>query len=181
MHQNNIDFYLYLFLFFCRGVHNMSHEKIERQHFQSSLKNAILSCLPDLVVAKHAGALRWFNLLISGTSTLNSQGQIAESCVSLLLDVTKEISARWNQYTSILRTRFGLYGLPFEPDLYDAELPLTSKYNALPNTLVSIIKNAATAQQQNTVIDLKKFCSAGKNDNFYSLTSKGKHSKNNLL
>lgn len=136
---------------------------MSRKNFETSLKNAILSCLPDLVMTKHAGSLRWFNLLISGLSTANSQAQIGESCVRLLLDVTKEIGTRWNQYSSILRTRFGLYGLPFEPDLFDAELPITSKYNSFPNTLVSIIKNSATAQQQNTVIDLKKFCSTGKN------------------
>lgn len=143
------------------GVHNMPSERVERQHFEVSLKNGILRCLSELPASQNAGALRWFNLLISGTSTMHSQTQIAETCVELLIDVTKEISGRWNQYTSILRTRFGLYGLPFEPHLFDAELPLASKYNSLPNTLVSIIKNAAAAQQQNTVIDLKKFCSAG--------------------
>ena len=141
----------------------MCHEKFERQnYFESSVKMAILNCIPDLVLAKYAGSLRWFNLLIAGTSTLASQGQIAESCVQLLLDVTKEIGNRWNQYTALLRTRFGLYGLPFEPDLFDAELPLSAKYNSLPSTLVSIIKNAASAQQQqNSTIDLKKFCSTG--------------------
>lgn len=139
----------------------MPSERVERQHFEVSLKNGILRCLSELAASQNAGALRWFNLLISGTSTMHSQTQIAETCVELLLDVTKEISGRWNQYTSILRTRFGLYGLPFEPHLFDAELPLASKYNSQANTLVSLIKNAAVFQQQNTVIDLKKFCSAG--------------------
>lgn len=92
--------------------------------------------------------LRCYNLLIAGSSTANSQAQIADRWVQLLLDVTKEIGSRWNQYTSILRTRFGLYGLPFEPDLFDAELPLSLKYNSLPNTLVSILKNVANPQQQ---------------------------------
>lgn len=55
-----------------------------------------------------------------------------------------------------------MYGLPFEPDLFDAELPLIAKYNSSPNTFSSIImKNAPATQQQNTIIDLKKFCSPG--------------------
>lgn len=130
-----------------------------RRIFQSTLKSAILACLPELAVAKYAGALRWFTLLISGTSTVASQGQIAEKCVELLLNVTEEIENRWTPYTSLLRTRFGLYGLPFDPDLFDAELALSTKYNAMPNSLAAMVDNAATVQQQNNVIDFKKFCS----------------------
>lgn len=130
-----------------------------RRIFQSTLKSAILACLPELAVAKYAGALRWFTLLISGTSTVASQGQIAEKCVELLLKVTEEIENRWTPYTSLLRTRFGLYGLPFDPDLFDAELALSTKYNAMPNSLAAMVDNAATIQQQNNVIDFKKFCS----------------------
>lgn len=137
----------------------MPADRVERRNFQSTLKTAILSCLPELATAKYAGALRWFTLLISGTSTGASQGQIAEKCVELLLQVTEEIENRWTPYTSLLRTRFGLYGLPFDPDLFDAELALSTKYNAMPNALASMVENAATIQQQNNVIDFKKFCS----------------------
>lgn len=145
-----------------RGVSNMPRDRAERPQFEMALKVAILSCIDDMSLAENAGALRWFTLLISGTSTLGSQAAIAETSVRLLLNVTKEIAQRWNPNTSILRTRFGLYGLPFEPHLFDAELPLTSKCTALPSSLAAIVKNCgAAAQQQNSVIDLKKFCSAG--------------------
>lgn len=137
----------------------MPADRVERRNFQLTLKTAILACLPELATARYAGALRWFTLLISGTSTGSSQGQIAEKCVELLLQVTEEIEKRWTPYTSLLRTRFGLYGLPFDPDLFDAELALSTKYNAMPNALASMVENAATIQQQNNVIDFKKFCS----------------------
>lgn len=142
----------------------MPPDRPERQQFEMSLKVAILDCINDLPRAENAGALRWFTLLIYGTSTVGLQAAVAEASVRLLLNVTKEISQRWNANTSILRTRFGLYGLPFEPHLFDAELPLTSKCAAaLPSALAAIVKNCgAAAQQQNSVIDLKKFCSAGK-------------------
>lgn len=138
----------------------MPFDKDVRNDFQGALKHAIMTCLPELVAAKNAGPMRWFNLLVSSTSTQNSQRDIGKSCLQLLLSVANEMAARWNPYTSVLRTRFGLYGLPFEPDLFDAELPLSSKLTAAPGSLSSILKNAASAQ--NSVIDLKKFCSGGK-------------------
>lgn len=162
----------------------MLPDRFDKVMFEKSLRNAILDCLPDLVFAKYSGAMRWFTLLVSTSSTFTSQSQISEACLNLLLDVTKEMAKRSNQYTSLLRTRytpamdlnfeicsieypilphrFGLYGLPFEPDLFDAELPLIAKYNSSPNAFSSIIiKNAPATQQQNTIIDLKKFCSPG--------------------
>lgn len=137
----------------------MQFDKGIRIEFELALRNAVLVCLPDLVQAKNAGPMRWFNMLVSYTSTASSQVPIGLSCVSQLLKVANEMADRWNPYTSVLRTRFGLYGLPFEPDLFDTELPLSSKLPATPGSLSSIIKTAASSQ--NSVIDLKKFCSGG--------------------
>lgn len=137
----------------------MMFDKGIRIEFEQILRNAVLTCLPDLVQAKNAGPMRWFNMLVSYTSTATSQVSIGLSCVSQLLKVANEMAERWNPYTSVLRTRFGLYGLPFEPDLFDTELPLSSKVSSSHGSLSSIIKNAASAQ--NSVMDLKKFCSGG--------------------
>lgn len=147
------------FAFIYRGVQYMLFDKGIRIEFEQVLRNVVLACLPDLVQAKNAGPMRWFNMLVSYTSTASSQVAIGLSCVSQLLNVANEMANRWNPYTSVLRTRFGLYGLPFEPDLFDTELPISSKVTAAPGSLSSIIKTAASAQ--NSVIDFKKFCSGG--------------------
>lgn len=138
----------------------MAFDKGIRIEFDLVLRNAVLVCLPELVQTKNAGTMRWFNMVVAFTSTASSQSAIGMSCVSQLLKVANEMANRWNPYTSVLRTRFGLYGMPFEPDLFDAELPLLSKASGPPGSLSFIIKTAASAQ--NSVVDLKKFCSAGK-------------------
>jgi len=87
----------------------MLPDRFDKVLFEKSLRNAILDCLPDLVSAKYSGALRWFTLLVSTSSTFVSQCQISEACLNLLLEVTKEMAKRSNQYTSLLRTRFAFY------------------------------------------------------------------------
>lgn len=84
----------------------MLPDRFDKVMFEKSLRNAILDCLPDLVFAKYSGALRWFTLLVSTSSTFVSQSQISEACLNLLLEVTREMAKRSNQYTSLLRTRY---------------------------------------------------------------------------
>lgn len=130
-------------------------------NFEKNLEKAILKCLPNIVQSKHSSALRWFMLLIAGVSTSNIQGSIAEECVSLLLKIVTETNRRWNPYSSLLRTRFGLYGLPFESEIFDAEIPLPTKLNSAPVTIASVIKSATIPQFQNQGLDLKQFCISG--------------------
>lgn len=49
--------------------------------------------------------------------------------------------------------------MPFEPDLYDIDIPLNSKSNSLATTLAALIKNAVSTQK-NISVDLKKLCSS---------------------
>ena len=75
------------------------------QNFEEALKISILQSLKEIVNSKYAGAMRWFMLLISGTSTIETQNLISEACVQLLLDTTKEMEKRKNPYNSLLKTR----------------------------------------------------------------------------
>lgn len=125
--------------------------------FEKSLKQAIITCLPEIIHSNHAGALRWFTLLISGTSTCDSHGPISEKCISLLKDVASEMRKRSNPYTALLRTRFGLYGSPFESEIFDSQ-PLTSKNTNVTYTC-SITKTTGTGAN-NQSIDLRSVCIA---------------------
>lgn len=128
-----------LLLTVLEGAQNMP--QIEQcQNFEDALKTSITNALPFVIRAEHAGALRWFTLLISGTSTLDSQNEIAEKSVALLVDLAREIVNRNDPYTMLLRARFGLYGLPFEPELFDAELPNMNKCSNLIYTYVPVAK-----------------------------------------
>lgn len=156
------------------GAHNMIDQK-QCHDFENSLKSAILSSIPDIVKIQHAGALRWFILLISATSNSESQASISVEITKLLIDVLKEMSKRTNTLNSVLQARFGLYGMPFESELFDTELPtftrsspnVNAPYSNVfwPKTVTTTGVQQQQQQQQNQFSDLKTFCSTGNNYN----------------
>ena len=108
--------------------------------------------------------------MITATSNFDSQALISVAIMRLLIDVLTEISKRPNALNSILQSRFGLYGMPFESELFDTELPLFGKgtnvlYSNvfLPKSNGGAVSSSGVQQQQhqNQFSDLKSFC-AGK-------------------
>jgi baculoviral IAP repeat-containing protein 6 (apollon) len=150
------------------GAQNIVDQK-QCFSFDLALKNSILASIPDIIQTTHAGAVRWFTMLISATSNAESQGAISTALMKLLIEVLNEISERPNPMNSILQSRFGLYGMPFESELFDAELPSIGRNNNVPYCNVFLTKSGTTTtangqqqQQQNQFSDLKNFCSSGK-------------------
>lgn len=120
--------------------------------YEQVLAQSIQECLLAAKSIKHAGSLRWLNLLICDTVNSFSYLEIAEKCIQLLLETSTELERRYNPYSALLRTRFGLYGLPFELELFDIELPqFNNKSTTHPVTLASIIKFATSIQSCTTV------------------------------
>ncbi|KAG5670331.1 hypothetical protein PVAND_000606 [Polypedilum vanderplanki] len=150
------------------GAQNLVDQK-QCHAFQNSLKDSILAAIADIKNISHAGALRWLIILISGTSNAESQAEISTEIIRLLIDVLSEISTRSNPLNSVLQSRFGLYGMPFESELFDMELPSFVKGGSNSNSLYSNVflpKSNGTngsqqqqQQQQNQFSDLKNFCS----------------------
>lgn len=138
------------------GAQNVLHGEV-CQEFEAGLKKAIVDALPSIIKSEYAGALRWFTLLIAGTSSLDAQNEITEQSIKLLLDIAAEMVTRNNPHGLLLRSRFGLYGLPFEPELFDAELPSLSKTSNLVYTYVPASKPSGI-QLGNQPMDLKSFC-----------------------
>lgn len=125
-----------------------------RPEFELALKHAMHVCIASLSAASSASALRWFNVLVAGTSTATTH-EIGASCVKVLLTIANELAGRWTPQSAILRSRFGLYGLPFEPELFDTELP---------TGLANVMRSSSSGQhsQFNTSVqDLKKMCTGG--------------------
>lgn len=132
--------------------------------FEYALKCSLISLVPEITKASHAGAVRWFTTLISATSNIESQTEISKSIMKLLTEILHEIAERPNTYNSILQSRFGLYGMPFESELFDSELPWVGKNNSLSyySMYTRASANASSAQQntQNQFNDLKNFCTS---------------------
>jgi baculoviral IAP repeat-containing protein 6 len=151
------------------GAQNMIDQK-QCYSFEVALKNSILALIPDIINTTYAGALRWFTLLISATSNCETQGPISIAIIKLLIEILNEISKRSNNLNSILQSRFGLYGFPFESELFDTELPAFSKNgNGMPYSNVFMPKPNASGtqqqqQQQNHFSDLKNFCASDNSD-----------------
>uniref|UniRef100_A0A1Q3FEM5 Dual E2 ubiquitin-conjugating enzyme/E3 ubiquitin-protein ligase BIRC6 n=1 Tax=Culex tarsalis TaxID=7177 RepID=A0A1Q3FEM5_CULTA len=139
------------------GAQNMIDKDVCNA-FEKSLKQAIITCLPEIINSSHAGALRWFTLLISGASTCDSHGPISERCIALLKDVASEMRQRVNPYAALLRTRFGLYGSPFEAEIFDSQ-PLLAKGANVTYASCSITKTTGTGTG-NQSIDLRSVCIA---------------------
>lgn len=128
--------------------------------FEVALKNAILDSVPNMIRSNYAGALRWFSILIAGTSTAESQGVISTSLIKLLIDVLNEISNRPNPLNSLLQARFGLYLTPFESELFDSDLTALNKNNC-NFSYAPVLKSAGGSGQNSQLSDLKSFCVAG--------------------
>lgn len=142
-------------------------DQIQCFNFEMSLKNSILAAVPNIVKTSHAGAVRWFAMLISATSNAESQAAISTALMKLLIEVLEEIANRPSQMNSILQSRFGLYGMPFESELFDSELPSVGRNTSASYCNVFYTKTGATTttgqqqqQQQNQFSDLKNFCSS---------------------
>lgn len=139
----------------------MPPELITKMKFSLAIKDAITQTLPDLPIAKYSSVIRWFTMLTCSTSTAESHNSISEICIKLLMEIAKEIDNRWDPNCSLLGTRFGLYSYPFEPELFDFDLPNLNKNNvASPSTLVNIIRSNA-GLLQSSGMDFKKLSSIG--------------------
>ena len=143
------------FLYFSGAQYIMVHNQCYA--FEVALKNTLQESIPDIIKSNFAGGLRWFSLLISSTSTAESQGAISSSLMSVLTDVLREISNRPSPLNSLLQARFGLYGMPFESELFDLELPSLNNKNTSTSYASLLKPNNA---QHNNLSDLKNFCSS---------------------
>ncbi|XP_065342145.1 baculoviral IAP repeat-containing protein 6 isoform X6 [Cloeon dipterum] len=108
-------------------------------NFDLTLLNALLNALPMVPKALSAGALHWFFMLLSRKALLNP-AQTGQRCMTLLQQVALELGSRSSPEHMLLRTRFGLYGLPLEPEIFDADLPQQQcKSSSIPLSYATIV------------------------------------------
>ena len=90
--------------------------------FTVTLLHALLDCLPGIGRVYSAGSLKWFFTLLNRVKCMDV-GKTAEMCADLLAVVARHYSQRTNSWHSLLKARYGLYGNPFDPDLFNMDLP----------------------------------------------------------
>ncbi|KAJ8880717.1 hypothetical protein PR048_017187 [Dryococelus australis] len=107
--------------------------------FDGCVLQALLEWLPSVASVRSAGTLRWFLLLLCRVMSLDVSATTGQTCASLLAQVAEELRARSNRYHLLLRTRFGLYGTPFEAEMFDIDPPVSAKFSSTPITYASVV------------------------------------------
>ncbi|XP_034239276.1 baculoviral IAP repeat-containing protein 6 isoform X4 [Thrips palmi] len=137
------------FILVCiKGVQSLNEG--EGLALEKTVLDSLMDWLPTIGATKSAGALRWFLLLLMRVSPLDGDGVIGRECVFLLTLVAGELSNRTNPYHLLLRSRFGLYGTPFDPELFDVDPPVSGKSTSVPLTYASVVQGDTSMNTTST-------------------------------
>ncbi|XP_035825485.1 baculoviral IAP repeat-containing protein 6 [Aplysia californica] len=97
--------------------------------FNHSLLQALLDSFPLLPACASSGALRWFFSLLNRVKCMDAD-LVARRCDQLVQAVAQQYHQRGLPQQALLKTRYGLYGNPFEAELFDMELSGITKPGA---------------------------------------------------
>lgn len=114
-------------------------EDTSKSNFDVVLFDALLNLLSDIEQIQSAGGLQCIMLLLYKVMNQEHLQELTTKCLSLLFRISDELMKRTNQYHLILRSRFGLYGTPFEPELFDIEPPPPGKSSSTSVTYASVV------------------------------------------
>ncbi|XP_044731226.1 baculoviral IAP repeat-containing protein 6 [Chrysoperla carnea] len=114
------------------------------QEFDTAVLLSLLRASNALGHIQSSSALRWYTMLLQHvitvqTITIKSTYTLALECLSLVCKIAKQLQTRSNPYHQLLRSRFGLYGMPFEPELLDIEPPVFHKSSSYPVTFATVV------------------------------------------
>lgn len=98
--------------------------------------------IDDIEHIQSAGGLQWLMLLLYRVTHQDRLEEITGKCLQLLWKIADELSQRVNPYHLILRSHFGLYGTPLEPELFDIEPPPPGKSSSTSVTYASVVTGA---------------------------------------
>ncbi|XP_066259587.1 baculoviral IAP repeat-containing protein 6 isoform X2 [Euwallacea similis] len=116
----------------CRGAKNIN--KSLGDHFNSSVLNSLLSIMSHIKQIKSAAGLHWLLCLLLKVTKKDNEQLVTSKCVELLTEVSNDLIQRSNPYHLLLRSRYGLYGVPTEPELFDVDPPQFAKGSSTSST-----------------------------------------------
>ncbi|KAK6180714.1 hypothetical protein SNE40_008714 [Patella caerulea] len=118
-------------------------------NFSYQLLQAMLDCLPLVACTSSSGAMQWFFTLFNHVKCMDV-ATVSKKCMEILTAVAKLYAERASPLHNLLKTRYGLYGHPFDPDLFDVELPANLRQGTQASTYANVIKGTASTST-NTV------------------------------
>ncbi|XP_037726370.1 baculoviral IAP repeat-containing protein 6 isoform X3 [Drosophila subpulchrella] len=148
-----------LLIMLTEGATNLPAEVQDHTTLDYSFKSAIANTFPELPRAQCGSVVRWYMMLTCATSTAQSHNSISELAINLLKDIAVEIDKRWDPHCALLATRFGLYGYPFEPEIFDFDFPNVSRQGPGSSVaLTNVIRSSSTILPV-TGLDIKRLSS----------------------
>ncbi|XP_050990219.1 baculoviral IAP repeat-containing protein 6 isoform X2 [Labeo rohita] len=105
-----------------------------QQGFGQALFKALLDNMPYLPAAATGGSVFWYFVLLNYVKDEDLAG-CSTACASLLTAVSRQLQDRLTPLEALLQTRYGLYGSPFDPVLFDLEVSGSSCKNAFSSSI----------------------------------------------
>ncbi|XP_035388620.1 baculoviral IAP repeat-containing protein 6 isoform X8 [Electrophorus electricus] len=107
-----------------------------QQGFGQALLRALLDNMPYLPAAATGGSVFWYFVLLNYVKD-EDLASCSTACASLLTAVSRQLQERLTPLEALLQTRYGLYGSPFDPVLFDLEVSGSSCKNAYNSSVSS--------------------------------------------
>uniref|UniRef100_A0A8C1V3E6 Dual E2 ubiquitin-conjugating enzyme/E3 ubiquitin-protein ligase BIRC6 n=1 Tax=Cyprinus carpio TaxID=7962 RepID=A0A8C1V3E6_CYPCA len=105
-----------------------------QQGFGQALFKALLDNMPYLPAAATGGSVFWYFVLLNYVKD-EDLASCSTACASLLTAVSRQLQDRLTPLEALLQTRYGLYGSPFDPVLFDLEVSGSSCKNAFSSSI----------------------------------------------
>ncbi|KAL1493780.1 hypothetical protein ABEB36_009469 [Hypothenemus hampei] len=104
-----------------RGAKNINEQTSEI--YNGIILKGLLDIFDNLKEVKSAAGLYWILALLLRVVDKNTESIVLRKCIRLLKKISDDLIGRSNPYHLLLRSRYGLYGSPTEPELFDIEPP----------------------------------------------------------
>ncbi|XP_060789217.1 baculoviral IAP repeat-containing protein 6 isoform X8 [Neoarius graeffei] len=103
--------------------------EVNQQGFGQALLKALLDNMPYLPAAATGGSVYWYFVLLNYVKD-EDLASCSTACASLLTAASRQLQERLTPLEALLQTRYGLYGSPFDPVLFDLEVSGASCKNS---------------------------------------------------
>ncbi|KAI5102813.1 baculoviral IAP repeat-containing protein 6 isoform X13 [Silurus meridionalis] len=108
--------------------------EVNQQGFAQALLKALLDNMPYLPAAATGGSVYWYFVLLNYVKD-EDLASCSTACASLLTAASRQLQERLTPLEALLQTRYGLYGSPFDPVLFDLEVSGSSCKNSYSSSI----------------------------------------------
>lgn len=98
-----------------------------------------MAILDSIDQVQSAASLQWLVTLLLKVTQADQSANVSTKCIGLLENISDELNRRTNPYHLLLRSRYGLFGTPLEPELFDIEPPPPIKPSSITVTYASVV------------------------------------------